>query len=196
MCDSEYVAFQGWEEGLESHKAPETAPQSQFKKTKEQQQQEAWQSMTADLLVEWDFKLEEAQLAKKGSGSSQSPLQSLDVSAGEVEEDEETVARLFSSLQKMAEAAALEGLPLAEDFVVSLLHGANTKRRTGRIADAYQGRARRDVVQKWCVHRSLQSTKRFGLLEWTEVGSLTMCQEWCQRMQFFWTCCVERGDPE
>ena len=152
--------------------------------------------MSADLLVEWDFKLEEAQLAKKGSGSFQSPLQSLDVSAGEVEEDEETVARLFSQLQKMAEAADLEGIPLAQDFVVSLLHGPNTKRRTGRIADAYQGRARRDVVQKWCGHRSLQVTKRFGLVEWTEEGSLTMCPEWCERMQFLWTLCVEQGDPD
>ena len=35
VCDSEYVAFQGWEDGLESHKAPETMPQSQLTKTKE-----------------------------------------------------------------------------------------------------------------------------------------------------------------
>ena len=41
-------------------------------------------------------------------------------------EDEATVARLFSSLQRMAEAADMEGTPIAEDFVVSLLHGPNT----------------------------------------------------------------------
>ena len=23
-----------------------------------------------------------------------------------------------------------------------------------------------------------------------------MSQEWCQRMQFFWTLCVEQGDPD
>ena len=23
-----------------------------------------------------------------------------------------------------------------------------------------------------------------------------MCQEWCQRMQFFWTCCVDQGNPD
>ena len=152
--------------------------------------------MQKDLLVEWDFKLEEAALSTKGGGSPQNPLQSQSFTAEEEEEDEEVVSRLFSQLQKMAEAADLEGNPLAEDFVVALRHGSNTKRRTGRIADAYQGRAKRDLVQKWCVHRSLQTTKRFGLLEWTEEGSLTMCQEWCQRMQFFLTFCVEQGDPD
>ena len=195
VCDSEYVAFEGWEEGLESHQDPAKVPQSRLQETKEQQQQEAWQHMKKDLLVEWDFKLEEAALSTKGGGSPQNPLQSQSFTAEE-EEDVEVVSRLFSQLQKMAEAADLEGTPLAQDFVVSLLHGPNTKRKTGRIADAYQGRARRDVVQTWCVHRSLQTTKRFGLLEWTEEGSLTMCQEWCQRIQFFWTFCVEQGDPD
>ena len=23
-----------------------------------------------------------------------------------------------------------------------------------------------------------------------------MCQEWCERMQFFWNMCVEHGDPD
>ena len=150
--------------------------------------------MKSDLLVEWDFKLEDAELAKKGSASSPNPLQSLVFSAEE-EEDEVTVARLFSSLQKMAEAADMEGTPIAKDFLVTLMHGQNTKRKTGRIADAYQGRARRDLVNKSCVHRSLQVTKRFGLEEWTEEGSLTMCQEWCERMQFFWNVCVAQRDP-
>ena len=87
------------------------------------------------------------------------------------------VTRLFSALQRLSETAELEGIPCAEDF-----DGDTTKQLTGRIADAYQGRAKSDLVKKWCAHRKLQVTKRYGLKDWTEGGPLVMCLEWCERM--------------
>ena len=87
--------------------------------------------------------------------------------SGEVgEEDYAILLRLFEAMEKVRENAATHGVKLAEDFLVHLWHGEATKKASGKIADAYQSRARGGPCYKWCKQRDLQVTTRFGLGDW------------------------------
>ena len=117
LCDSEYVPFEGWADGLERGKPTEgeEEAQGQGKKTKDEQRQELWKRLKEDLLVGWDFEVEDA--GHKGHTGSSGDPKAKEVGTAELdEEDDEVVFRLFKALDRMKEACDMEGRPVSKNF--------------------------------------------------------------------------------
>ena len=115
----------------------------------------------------------------------------------ESQQDDELMVNLFEALEKMRESMCLEGGYPAEDFKVAILHGKSTKSLTGHYADAFQGQAKSEAAQNWCLKYGLNRSSRYGILhDWTPLDASTMALAWCQKMQHLYNIYVESGDPD
>ena len=191
VTDAHPVPFTNWSDGLDPCR--EEKPPAENTTRGPLSLPSSSSAIPQDLLISWNFDLgedtEENTAVKK--------RRHFDLEEDESQQDDELMVNLFEALEKMRESMCLEGGYPAEDFKVAILHGKSTKSLTGHYADAFQGQAKSEAAQNWCLKYGLNRSSRYGILhDWTPLDASTMALAWCQKMQHLYNIYVESGDPD
>jgi hypothetical protein len=64
----------------------------------------------------------------------------------------------------------------------------------GRAYDAFQGSARGASANAWCLEYTMARSARFDISLYGEAGSKACAEEWCRRMQYFYTMYLDAKD--
>ena len=108
--------------------------------------------------------------------------------------DDDDVDGLWASLQSRRDTWRAEEAVVQEHFVTQIRGGRWTKANLGTVADCVAALATRGEPTSFCLKYALPKMSSYSFAKYGDRVACRLAQEWCARMQHFYTMYLHGGD--
>ena len=108
--------------------------------------------------------------------------------------EDDDVDELWASLQSRRETWRAEEAMVQDHFVTQIRGGRWTKANLGTVADCVAALAMRGEPTTFCMQYALPKMSSYSFAKYGERVAFRLAQEWCARMQHFYTMFLLGGD--